>query len=72
LREIFLKRGSVAPRPAGASQARSPRWRGVVLPAEEISELRTMLAGVADEELRQELEMLLVKQATLSKARGQC
>jgi hypothetical protein len=71
LGDIYLKRGSVAPRPAGQNRAQPPRWRGAVLPAEEVSELRALLAGVGDAELRRELEALLMKQAMLSKARGQ-
>jgi hypothetical protein len=69
LREIFLKRGSIAPRPAAAARTQAPRWRGVVLPAEEISELKALLAAVTDAELRQELENLLVQQARLTRAK---
>jgi hypothetical protein len=69
LREIFLKRGSIAPRPAASGMKQAPRWRGVVLPAEEIAEMRALLATVSDAELRQELENLLMQQARLTRAR---
>jgi len=69
LREIFLKRGSLAPRPAASGRAAAPGWRGIVLPAEEIGELRELLAAVSDTELRQELETFLMQQARLTRAR---
>jgi len=40
-----------------------------VLPAEEIGELRELLAAVSDTELRQELETFLMQQARLTRAR---
>jgi hypothetical protein len=71
LREIFLKRGKVAPQPArtGRGNPAQPAWRGVVLPAEELSRLQELLAGVTDAELRGELERLLTRQARLTRAR---
>ena len=70
LRDIFLKRGKIAaPAPTAAAPA-PPAWRKMELSPAEQSGLREILAGVADEELRRELESLLVKQLKLTKAKG--
>jgi hypothetical protein len=46
-------------------------WRSATLTAEELGDLRQLLSGVTDAELRRDLEELLVKQARLTKARSQ-
>jgi predicted nucleic acid-binding Zn ribbon protein len=69
LSEIFLKRGKIAARSAPSRASHAPQWRSVALSTEELDDLRRLLQGVADAELRRELEALLVKQARLSKAR---
>jgi len=71
LREIYLKRGKVAARAGAATSRSAPAWRSIMLSAEETTELRTLLAGVEDEELRRDLESLLAKQLKLSKARNE-
>ncbi|MCM2265385.1 MAG: DUF721 domain-containing protein [Desulfuromonadales bacterium] len=71
LREIFLKRGKVAARTTAASKPPAPAWRKMMLSGEETTELRTLLAGVEDEELRRDLENLLAKQLKLTKAKNQ-
>ena len=69
LREIFLKRGKAAPRTEPPGAIKPPLGHGVVLPEEEVRELKALLTGVADAELRRELELLLMKQARLARAR---
>ncbi len=69
LRDIFLKRGKASARPAIAGKTSPPRWCQVDLSLGETEELKAMLADVADAELRQELECLLVKQARLTRAK---
>ena len=71
LRELYLKRGQVTARGTTAATPRPPLWRSATLTAEELGDLRRLLTGVADAELRQDLEELLVKQARLTKARSQ-
>jgi hypothetical protein len=70
LRDLYLKRGKIAVRPAAPGGNTAPRWRAVALPAGEVDELKALLAGVADEGLRRELEGLLSRQMKLTKARG--
>jgi hypothetical protein len=72
LREIYLKRGKVTP-PAGAAAtgtSATPAWRTAPLTPTETTELRTLLSGVENEELRRELESLLGKQIKLTKAKN--
>jgi len=71
LREIFLKRGKLTARTAAASKTPAPAWRTATLAPAEITELKTLLTGVADEELRRDLESLLSKQLKLTKAKNQ-
>jgi len=71
LREIYLKRGQVTARGTTVPAPRPPLWRSATLTAEELGDLRQLLTGVTDTELRQDLEALLVKQAKLTKARDQ-
>ena len=71
LRELYLKRGKVAAPAAAVRAPRLPLWRSATLTAEELGDLRQLLSGVQDAELRRDLEELLVKQARLSKARDQ-
>lgn len=70
LREIFLKRGKVTAQAPAAVKAPVPVWRNVTLTSAESAELKTLLAGITDEELRRDMESLLVKQARLMKARS--
>ena len=70
LREIFLKRGKVTAPATVASSAAPPAWRKMTLSPAEKTELGTLLAGVGDEELRQDLESLLAKQLKLTKAKN--
>lgn len=70
LREIYLKRGKVTAQAAAVGKIPAQGWRNVSLSSEEAAELRTLLAAVADTELRRELESLLVKQTKLAKIRG--
>jgi hypothetical protein len=70
LRDIFLKRGKVTAQPAAATGPAPPAWRKMELSPAEKAGLQGILAGVADVELRRELESLLVKQAKLTKARN--
>jgi hypothetical protein len=71
LREIFLKRGKVSASTAAATTTRPPAWRRMTLSPEEEEELRNLLAGVADEGLRREMESLLTKQLKLTKTKNQ-
>jgi hypothetical protein len=71
LREIYLKRGKVTAPTAAAQAAAPPLWRSATLTDDELGDLRQLLTGVTDAELRQDLEVLLVKQARLTKARHQ-
>lgn len=71
LREIYLKRGKVTARTTAAGKPAPPAWRKMVLAPEEEQELRTLLTGVSDEELRRELESLLTKQLKLTKTKNQ-
>ena len=70
LREIYLKRGSVTRTARTGRQPHQPNWRSVSLAPGEEAELRTLLAGVGDEELRRELESLLTKQLKLAKTKN--
>jgi hypothetical protein len=71
LREIFLKRGKVTARTTAASRAPVPAWRRMTLSPGEETELRTLLEGVADGDLRRDLGSLLAKQLKLTKAKKQ-
>jgi len=71
LREIYLKRGKVTAPTAAAQASAPPLWRSATLTGDELGDLRQLLTGVTDAELRQDLEVLLVKQARLTKARHQ-
>jgi len=71
LRDIFLKRGRIQPKQTGISTPVHPSWRKVSLTPADEKELGSLLAGVKDEELRRELESLLVKQMKLTKAKAQ-
>jgi hypothetical protein len=71
LREIYLKRGKVTAPTAAAQASAPPLWRSATLTGDELGDLRQLLTGVTDAELRQDLEDLLVKQARLTKARHQ-
>ena len=68
LRDIFLKRGKITGSTALGAAPAPPSWRTMVLSGEEESELRSLLAGIDDQELRRGLESLLGKQLKLSKA----
>lgn len=68
LRDIFLKRGKITGSTATGAAPATPSWRTMALSGEEESELRGLLAGIDDQELRRGLESLLVKQTKLSKA----
>jgi hypothetical protein len=70
LREIYLKRGQVSARGTKVPAPNPPLWRSATLTADELGDLRQLLIGVTDAELRQDLEELLVKQVRLIKARG--
>lgn len=72
LREIYLKRGKVTTRTGAATTGTpaTPAWRTAPLTPKETTELRTLLSGVEDEELRRELESLLGKQIKLTKAKN--
>jgi hypothetical protein len=71
LREIFLKRGQVTTRMAAASKTSTPAWCTATLTPAEITELKTLLTGVGDGELRRDLESWLAKQLKLTKARNE-
>jgi hypothetical protein len=71
LREIYLKRGKVTAPTAAAQASAPPLWCSATLTGDELGDLRQLLTGVTDAELRQDLEDLLVKQARLTKARHQ-
>lgn len=70
LRDIFLKRGKLKGSAATGSSPAAPSWRTVALSGEEEGELRDLLAGVDDQELRRGLESLLVKQMKLEKVKS--
>ena len=71
LREIYLKRGKVTAPATVTSSAAPPAWRKMTLSPAEATELRAMLAGVEDGELRRDLESLLTKQLKLTKTKNQ-
>jgi len=70
LKDIYLRRGKIAARTAPPPSG-PPAWRTVELDAEETEQISSVLTGVADPDLRRELERLLVKQARLTKAQQQ-
>lgn len=70
LRDLFLKRGKITATAAKTAAPAPPAWHRMELSPDEQSGLVETLAGVADEELRRELESLLVKQLKLMKAKG--
>ena len=70
LREIYLKRGKVTARTATTGKTVGPSWRTMQLSPVEETEIRSLLTGVADEELRRELESLLTKQMKMTKAKN--
>ncbi|MDT8441581.1 MAG: DUF721 domain-containing protein [Desulfuromonadales bacterium] len=70
VRDIFLKRGKLAPR-AGAAPEPGVPWRRTPLDAAEQQQLAQLVAGLDDPELRREMTSLLGKQLRLHKARTQ-
>lgn len=70
LRDIFLRRGRMAPPPAVAPQANLP-WRSIPLEATEKHQLTQMLSVLKDPALRQEMTDFLSKQLRVNKARGE-
>lgn len=70
VREIFLKRGKLAPRPVAAPDP-GLSWRQVTLDKGEQERLTQLVALIENPELRAEMARLLSKQLRLNKARMQ-
>jgi hypothetical protein len=69
IKDLFLKRGKVHVR-ADKEVEPPPLWRMVQLDESEKAKIEEMLTGIADPELRDEMEKFLVKQMRLLKAEG--
>jgi hypothetical protein len=70
IKDLFLKRGKVHVR-VDKEPEPPPKWRMVQLDDNEKKQVEELLTGIADPELRDEMEKFLTKQMRLLKAEGE-